>query len=430
LREERFHEKAVAASDDVRTPFQHDRDRLIYSSALRRLSGVTQVVSPGTGHVFHNRLTHSLQVAQVGRRLAERLLRLFPTESQAVGGIDPDVVEAACLAHDLGHPPFGHTAEEKLNELARDFGGFEGNAQSFRIVTELAFRDLHYSGLDLTRATLAALLKYPWLRFGNPKKLKKWGAYEEERKQFEFALELLPNKATKTVEAHLMDLADDITYSVHDLEDFYRAGRIPLHLLAQGDDRERKFFFESVRRRRHDDLAFAGRWSNLETAFTELVTAVGFWTREAYTGTREQRAALRRFSGQMIDRFIRSIRLVSRGGVARVEVEQDQQDEIAMFKELTWTYVIEAPGLAAQQCGQRVIIEELYKVFESAALGKTSNKIFPAFFRDRLQEASVESELKRTCIDLIAGLTEIQAVAIHQRLTGLVIGNSLDELLH
>lgn len=388
------------------------------------------MVSPGTGHVFHNRLTHSLQVAQVGRRLAERLQRLFRAESQQAGGIDPDVVEAACLAHDLGHPPFGHTAEEKLNELAADFGGFEGNAQSFRIVTELAFRDLNYSGLDLTCATLAALLKYPWLRFENPNKPKKWGAYEEERKQFEFALKLSPGKATKTIEAHIMDLSDDITYSVHDLEDFYRAGRIPLHLLSQRDDRERKFFFESVHRRRQNDHTFTERWSDLEKAFTEVVTALGFWTREAYTGTKEQRAALRRFSGQMIDRFIRAITLVSRDGVARVEVEQNQLDEIAMFKELTWTYVIEAPGLAAQQCGQRVIIEELYKVFEPAALGKSSDKIFPAFYRDRLREAGTESDRKRTCIDLIAGLTEIQAVAIHQRLTGLVIGNSLDDLLH
>ena len=429
LRQERFREKTVRSTDDVRTPGQHDRDRLIYSSAFRRLAEVTQVVSPNNGHVFHNRLTHSLQVAQVGRRLAERLLYSFPTESHQSEGIDPDVVEAACLAHDLGHPPFGHTAEEVLNELASDFGGFEGNAQSFRIVTQLAFRSLDYPGLDLTRATLAALLKYPWLRFGNSDKPKKWGAYDTERAEFQFAHEVRPEQNAKTTEAQLMDLADDITYSVHDLEDFYRAGRIPLHLLAQQDPRERNYFFESVLQRRGHDVSFTGRWESLKAAFTELVT-VGFWIREAYTGTKEQRAALRGFSGRMIDRYIRSVKLVSVNGRAEIRVAQNQLDEIAMFKELTWTYVIEAPGLAAQQHGQRAIIQELYKTFESAALGRASDKIFPAFYRERLKSATSHSERKRNCIDLIAGLTEAQAVSIYQRLTGNVIGRSLEEFIY
>src|SRR5262249_18124365 len=154
-----------------------------------------------------------------------------------VGGIDPSVVEAACLAHDLGHPPFGHTAEEALDELAKNFGGFEGNAQSFRIVTKLAFKSLKYPGLDLTRATLAAILKYPWLKGQNKQKPDKWGAYASEREDFKFARELghlAPFQLT--VEAALMDWADDVTYSVHDVEDFYRAGRIPMHLLARGNN--------------------------------------------------------------------------------------------------------------------------------------------------------------------------------------------------
>ena len=126
-------------SSDSRTPAQKDRDRLLYSSSLRRLAQITQVVSADVSHVFHNRLTHSFQVAQVGRRLAERLLKVHPAEVDNSDGLDPDVVEAACQAHDLGHPPFGHTAEQELNELAGpDIDGFEGNAQSFRIVTKLA----------------------------------------------------------------------------------------------------------------------------------------------------------------------------------------------------------------------------------------------------------------------------------------------------
>jgi dGTPase len=189
----------------------------LYSSALRRLAEVTQVVSADSGYVFHNRLTHSLQVAQVGRRLAEKLLKRLPqiAGEMQFEGLDPDVVEAACLAHDLGHPPFGHIAEKELDILAKNYGGFEGNAQSFRILTKLAFRSADYRGLDLTRATLAAVLKYPWLKGENPQNLDKFGAYESERKDFEFARELYPNRFAQTIEAALMDWADDITYSIH-----------------------------------------------------------------------------------------------------------------------------------------------------------------------------------------------------------------------
>jgi dGTPase len=169
------------------------------------LAEVTQVVSADSGYVFHNRLTHSLQVAQVGRRLAEKLLKRLPetTGDLAFEGLDPDVVEAACLAHDLGHPPFGHIAEKELDGLAQRYGGFEGNAQSFRILSRLAFRSADYRGLDLTRATLAAVLKYPWLRGENPENLDKFGAYESERKEFEFARELYPNGYAQTMEAAL-----------------------------------------------------------------------------------------------------------------------------------------------------------------------------------------------------------------------------------
>ncbi len=174
LRTVRRHDNRRNAQNDYREPSQRDRDRVLYSSSFRRLAEVTQVVAANSGYVFHNRLTHSLQVAQVGRRLAEKLNK---TQRESREFVDPDVVEAACLAHDLGHPPFGHTAERTLNDLAEEIGGFEGNAQSFRIVTKLASRSTNYPGLDLTAATLSAMLKYPWLRGGNSEKPKKWGAH-------------------------------------------------------------------------------------------------------------------------------------------------------------------------------------------------------------------------------------------------------------
>ena len=158
---------------DDRNDFQRDRDIILYSSALQRLSTTTQVVSGESGYVFHNRLTHTLQVAQVGRRLAEKLL-IHQKDLAKQHGVDPDVVEAACLAHDLGHPPFGHLAEVELNTLvsgSRSVQGFEGNAQSFRIVNALAFRSQRFQGLNLTKRTLRAILKYPWTYSGHTRRV-------------------------------------------------------------------------------------------------------------------------------------------------------------------------------------------------------------------------------------------------------------------
>jgi dGTPase len=216
-----------------------------------RLVEVTQVISPDEGHLFHNRLTHSLKVAQVARRIAERVLKLQRQVADSVG-IDPDVTEAAALGHDLGHPPFGHLAEEILNDLATKSGladGFEGNAQSFRIVTRLALRSRDSDGLNLTCATLNALLKYPWLRGEGPD-THKWGAYESEREFFHWARSRDTSDCRKTAEAEIMDWADDVTYAVHDMSDFFRAGLIPLDRLASRlDESERRRFFDEVFKR-------------------------------------------------------------------------------------------------------------------------------------------------------------------------------------
>src|SRR4051794_5153304 len=157
-----------------RSESERDRDRVLYSSAFQRLAGITQVASAEVGQEFHNRLTHSLKVSQVASRMARRL-----AESRGLGPaeLDPDATEAAAFAHDLGHPPFGHIAEEELNALSQDWGGFEGNAQSFRIVNLLSLRDLRFRGLNLTWRTLNAMIKYPWMRdLKDPARKKKWGA--------------------------------------------------------------------------------------------------------------------------------------------------------------------------------------------------------------------------------------------------------------
>ena len=232
---------------DYRSRAEHDRDRVLYSAAFQRLAYVTQVTASESGHTFHNRLSHSLKVAQVGRRNTQRLLTLAgngdidgDNAAAMINTLDPDAIEASCLAHDLGHPPFGHIAEEVLNERARrhvgDDGGFEGNAQSFRIVTRLAQR-ASGSGMNLTRQTLDGMLKYPWRwRSSDPvppgTRERKWGYYLADRAAFDFARQYGEHEADRDVpepslEALIMEWADDLTYAVHDVDDFYRAGLIP-----------------------------------------------------------------------------------------------------------------------------------------------------------------------------------------------------------
>jgi dGTPase len=416
---------------DDRTPAQRDRDRLLYSSSFRRLAEVTQVISPTVGYVFHNRLTHSLQVAQVGRRLAERLLKRYP-DIAASQDINPDIVEAACLAHDLGHPPFGHIAEEELNSISNDFGGFNGNAQSFRILTKLAFQSKNHRGLNLTRATLAGVLKYPW-RQGEHTHVPgedKWGAYETENEDFQFATALTAGNQERTIEADLMDWADDITYSVHDIEDFYRARRIPLHLLGDPPyTSEREMFFENVFERRKFDDDFARPYhKDLTERFTNVILT--FPLDDVYIGTAAQRASLRTFTSNLIGRYINGTALHISNNVCRVEINPVLRAEVAMLKELVWTYVIEAPALATQQYGQRSIIRKLFKILIDAAEKPAKRQIFPAYYRERLEDAGQNTAgVNRTCVDLIASLTENQVINIYHRLAGVSLGLPLEDLI-
>jgi len=226
LRADRF---SGASETDQRLPFERDHDRILYSSYFQRLAGITQIVRAGEEDTFHTRQQHTHKVAQVGRRLAQNLVRTAKEKGIACNAIDPEVVAAASLAHDLGHPPFGHKGEDTLDELVRTAGdeGYEGNAQTFRIITKLAVRWHDTPGLDLTRAVGCAVLKYPWLRDSkNESKSKKWSAYHSEKEVFDWAREG-HTKDVQSPEAELMDWADDIAYSVHDLEDFHRCNLIP-----------------------------------------------------------------------------------------------------------------------------------------------------------------------------------------------------------
>lgn len=427
-REDRFHPDKVP---DNRFAFQRDRDRILYTTSFRRLARVTQVVSSDEGHVFHNRLTHSLQVAQVGRRIAEKLQREAQRRDDASGlKVDPDVVEAACLAHDIGHPPFGHIAERELDAIARLRGlsdGFEGNAQSFRIVTRLAMGSTE-SGLNLTRATLNAILKYPW-RFGrNPSKRDKWGCYEDDKQMLSWARQLGPGKNLQSDEARLMDWSDDVTYSVHDVDDFYRAGVIPLDRLVV-DSEERERFYKGVFARRKDKLPKDMDELFLRGAFDSLMSVLN--VREPYTPTRKGRVRLRQVTSTLIRDFVNAVQLDTSVSPPRIVIENRRRAEIFMLKQLTWHYVIKNPALATQQHGQRVIIRQLFNAFYKAATRKDLNvDFFPISLQELLpavpaRTSNDRKKLARAIIDFIASLTEEQAIATHHRIYGFKLGSSL-----
>jgi dGTPase len=417
---------------DDRNPFQRDRDRILFTSAFRRLAGVTQVFSAEEGQIFHNRLTHSLEVAQVGRRLAEKFILKQNTLANKLQ-IDPDVVESACLAHDVGHPPFGHIAEVLLDNLIKEKlpDGFEGNAQSFRIVNKLAFRSQDVTGLNLTRATLNALLKYPWVRDATEERNRKWSVYSTEQDEFEFARDLSPPGSDwKCPEAEIMDWADDITYSVHDMEDFYRANLIPLHTLAS-DSRERKQFYAQAEKRLGKSKQ-PEQFSKFVEVAEKLLPGLAIFSR--YSGTSQERADLRTLTAGLINRYLTetTLRKPDPPEQGALKIPDGHTWEVKILKELTWCYVINNPALATQQYGQRKMITDLYKIYHELADDERSRYVFPAMTREQLEELDKEKStvrqrgVTRTIVDLIAGMTEKQVVQMHRRLTGVSLGSALD----
>ncbi|MGC4189803.1 MAG: dNTP triphosphohydrolase [Thermomicrobiales bacterium] len=432
-REERFYPETHASpqDEDLRSPARHDRDRILYSSALRRLSGITQVISPSGSHPSHNRLTHTLEVAQIGRSLAERLLHQHGAEALLpFGGLDSDVVEAAALAHDLGHPPFGHISERELNRLVTfEHGvhdGFEGNAQSFRILTKLMVRHRERDGLNLTRATLSAASKYPWLRAeaAEDEHFRKWGAYRTEEMAFAWSRERLREPYRKTLEAHLMDWADDVAYAVHDLDDFFRVGAIPLDRLAS-DERERdRFLTAHFERERMTPAEQEEQWR----IFSNLLGIVP--VTEPYQGSREDQVRSRSLVSTLVHRYITEVAIDGHG----LAIDPLVRAEVTLLKGVTWQYVIDSRALVTQRYGHTQLIRSLFSVLaDAAADAKTRgevSRIFPLFYQDMIREGAFRDEMIVRCVaDYIASMTEQQVIALHHRLTGIALGSDLDPIV-
>jgi len=387
-----------------RSPFSRDRARVLHSAALRRLAGKTQVVGPGEGSevsgVPRTRLTHSLEVAQIGRGIAEEL------------GSDPDVVDTAGLAHDIGHPPFGHNGERALDQVAQSCGGFEGNAQTLRILTRLEPKilgDDTEHGLNLTRASLDAATKYPWPRVAGT---VKFGVYDDDRPVFDWLREGAP-PARCCIEAQVMDWADDVAYSVHDVEDGVRAGRIAVRELTDPAERAvvagiaaKYFSAEPV--------------SGLEDAARELLRlpVVADLTAAEYDGSLTAQVALKRLTSELVGRFVSAAVTATRsthgdGALTRYSadlvVPPQVAAEHALLKAVALRYVMSDPQRLGLQARQRELIMEL--VADLTARGPDA--LEPAFV-PAWHAAGDDAGRLRVVIDQVASLTDAQAVSWHR----------------
>jgi dGTPase len=300
-------------------------------------------------------------------------------------------------------------------------------------VTRLAVRRADSPhGLDLTRATLNATLKYPrFAAAGVPK----YGAYRDDQEAFAFArAPKPPEDAEPCLEAQLMDWADDIAYSLHDTEDFYRAGLIPLHLLRASRTERRRFLDRAIQRRGTAGKPFAQPREELAEVFEAFCYT--FPTREPYQGTRSQRGHLAEFTSGTVSDYVQGTKLLRAPGQAgkALEIPPDYLTQVALLKELTWCYVIDNPALAGHQFGQRRVISTLFDIFYQAARGRNW-VLFPPQFREEAEDVLQKQgdfsppRCARLAADTIAAMSDEQALRMYQRLTGLSPGSVLDPIL-
>lgn len=385
-----------------RPAFRRDRARVLHSWALRRLADKTQVLLPGESDFPRTRLTHTLEVAQVAREVGEEL------------GCDADLVDTAGLCHDLGHPPFGHNGEAALDQVAAGIGGFEGNAQSFRVLTRLepkVFQDGQSAGLNLTRASLDAMIKYPWLKeSGSPK----YNVYADDWATFAWVREGAEPRR-RCLEAQVMDWADDVAYSVHDVEDALYSGFLNPTQLAPGPGME-DVIAAALAQQDGDGLTEA----QLRAAF-ERLRALEFWPVD-FDHSAASLAALKSMTSELIGRFclaaVERTREVAGPGpltryAADLQVPPEQRAEVALLKAVSSRFVFHRPGVAPMYQDQRTLLIEL----AGALMSRGAPALHP-MFQASWQAAGGDDERLRVVVDQVASLTDVSAVRWHQRLVG------------
>ncbi|MCH9831342.1 MAG: deoxyguanosinetriphosphate triphosphohydrolase [Actinomycetia bacterium] len=385
--------------ENIRSAFARDRARVLHSAALRRLAAKTQVQLAGVADFPRTRLTHTLEVAQISRELGEAL------------GCDADLVEVAGLAHDLGHPPFGHNGEEELNTLADSIGGFEGNAQTLRVVSRLEAKVFTESGesagLNLTRGSLDASCKYPWARTpGNPK----FGYYEDDAEVFAWLREGAPGTTT-CLEEQVMDWSDDVAYSVHDFEDAVHSGLVSI--LEFGDLNITDELCEIAQHRYLPDISIP----QLQEAVLRLRNLDYFPS--SFDGSMRSMVMLKKFTSHLIGRFSVSAQIATQQQFgdqpltrydASLIVPQEVRDEVAVMKSVAVKWVMNRPGADRAYARQREVIAELVH-----SLVLDEGRSLERWLKPTFEEATTDAERFRVIIDQVASLTDVSIEQWHSQ---------------
>jgi dGTPase len=384
-----------------RSPFARDRARVLHSVGLRRLAAKTQVLASGTADFPRTRLTHTLEVAQIGREIGAAL------------GCDPDLVEVAGLTHDLGHPPFGHNGEGELNRLASSIGGFEGNAQTLRVLTRLEAKvevNGASAGLNLTRASLDASCKYPWARREGT---AKFGYYADDEPAFAWLRQGAPGERT-CLEEQVMDWSDDVAYSVHDVEDAVHSGMVQLQSFESPE--VRRELIELARARFLPD-----RDPGALLAAVDRLVAMDCWP-HAFDGSMRSLVQLKRLTSELIGRFCAEAELATKDAygdgpltryAAELVVPEAIRDEVAVMKAIAVHYVMRRPGAADEYARQREVIAEVVH-----ALVLREGRDLEAWLRPAYEAAASDAERFRVVIDQVASLTDTSIMQWHRRLRG------------
>ncbi len=407
-------EAMLPAADRLipRTPFARDRARVLHSGSFRRLAGKTQVVAPNEDEVPRTRLTHSLEVAQIAREIGALL------------GCDPDLVDLAGLAHDIGHPPFGHNGEAALDEVSDAVGGFEANAQNLRLLTRLEAKvqdaDGRPFGLNLTRAALDSVIKYPWQR---PAGGGKFGVFADELTVFDWVRSTVPDSAAglRCLEAQAMDWADDVAYSVHDVEDGIHANRVSLAKLFDPE--------ESLQICQAAASGFSGETvADLQQVLKDLLAlpVVADAVKFDVTGmdeTRSGESALQRMTSELTGRFATGAVAATRdvfgeGPLHRYDaalvIPPVLAAEVAVLKAIAQRYVMQDEMRHQLQNRQRKLLAELVD-----ALYHTGPEHLDRAFKLSFVQAEGQAARMRVVIDQVSLLTDEQATARHRRLVEL-----------